>query len=231
MATLDKDRDRIKAALSRLPSNEKEKAKKDSLEFRALSKGLGFFPASEPAPYRRQGTGAEAAGAPQFLLPTNRPAAPARMATVAPKPIPHPPPLEIEVLNVSPLRRLAAYTLDSLINLSLCGFFFLLALYYLKAPLRFSFFREFVLFAGAFLLVFNWAVILAQEIAFGTSIGKRIFGLGLVGSPAALFLRAFFFIFSLGFVGLGILWALFDRNHRCWHDLLTEVQPENLFES
>ena len=78
-----------------------------------------------------------------------------------------------------------------------------------------------------FLGVFNWALITAQEVAVGTSIGKRVVGLRIPGGATAVFLRAFFFVPSLGFMGLGVLWSLFDRNKRCWHDLIVNTQPVN----
>ncbi len=74
----------------------------------------------------------------------------------------------------------------------------------------------------------NWFFISFQEIFFKTSLGKRIFGLGLYGSGTQRFLRALFFIPSIGFFGLGILFSLFDRKKRCWHDRLVNLQP-NLF--
>jgi len=82
-----------------------------------------------------------------------------------------------------------------------------------------------VLIAGLFLAFFNWAITTAEEVAFGTSIGKRLFGLAIQGSASAIFLRAFFFLPSTCFGGIGILWALFDRRRRCWHDLVVDLQP------
>jgi uncharacterized RDD family membrane protein YckC len=76
-----------------------------------------------------------------------------------------------------------------------------------------------------FFTLFNWALVTAQEIAFGTTIGKRIFGLMIQGNTSAIFLRAFFFLPSLGFCGIGLLWSLFDRRKRCWHDVVVNVQP------
>ena len=58
-----------------------------------------------------------------------------------------------------------------------------------------------------FLLFFSWALAAAQEIAFGTSIGKKICGLSVEGSAMATLVRALFFIPSLLFLGLGVLWA------------------------
>jgi uncharacterized RDD family membrane protein YckC len=79
-----------------------------------------------------------------------------------------------------------------------------------------------------FFVLFNWALITAQEIAFGSSVGKRIFGLTIRGSTSAIFLRAFFFLPSAGFCALGLIWALFDKRKRCWHDLVVGAQPIEL---
>ncbi len=79
-----------------------------------------------------------------------------------------------------------------------------------------------------FLCVFNWAITTAQEVAFSTSLGKRLFGLALNGSASAIFLRAFFFLPSVGFAGIGLIWALFDRRKRCWHDLVVDLQPTEI---
>ncbi|HUP57690.1 MAG TPA: RDD family protein [Bdellovibrionota bacterium] len=81
-----------------------------------------------------------------------------------------------------------------------------------------------------FLIMFNWAVVTAQEVVLGTTLGKRMFGLVLRGETSAIFLRAFFFLPSLVFGGLGIVWAVFDRRKRCWHDHAVDVQPIELAE-
>lgn len=36
-------------------------------------------------------------------------------------------------------------------------------------------------------------------------------------------IRFFSAIFSWGIFGLGFLWALFDKKHRCWHDLASRT--------
>jgi hypothetical protein len=82
-----------------------------------------------------------------------------------------------------------------------------------------------VMISVLFFVLFSWALITAQEIAFGTSVGKRVFGLMINGSTSAIFLRAFFFLPSIGFCGVGLLWSLFDKRKRCWHDVVVNVQP------
>jgi uncharacterized RDD family membrane protein YckC len=85
-----------------------------------------------------------------------------------------------------------------------------------------------VVLSTLFFVLFNWALITAQEIAFGSSVGKRIFGLAVRGSTSAIFLRAFFFLPSAGFCALGLLWSVFDKRKRCWHDVVVGVQPIEL---
>jgi uncharacterized RDD family membrane protein YckC len=123
------------------------------------------------------------------------------------------------------IKRIFAYLFDSIINISLCVAAFILAMLRLNLNPDSLLNPNIVLLPVIFLFVFNWALITAQEVAFGTSLGKRVFGLALNGSAAVTFLRAFFFIPSLGFCGVGLLWALFDRKKRCWHDVAADLQP------
>jgi uncharacterized RDD family membrane protein YckC len=78
-----------------------------------------------------------------------------------------------------------------------------------------------------FLVFFGWALLTAQEIAFGTSLGKRLFGLHLSGTTSSALLRALVFLPSL-LLGLGVLWGLFDSKKRCWHDLAAGIQPDEI---
>lgn len=123
-------------------------------------------------------------------------------------------------------QRFFAYLLDTLFNLSIFATGLSLGLLYFSPIDSQGLDLSVVWMAGAFLFGCSWITVLAQEIAFGSSIGKRIFGLKLQGSPFDIFLRGFFFLGSLGFVGLGILMALFDPQRRCWHDVASQIQPE-----
>jgi uncharacterized RDD family membrane protein YckC len=123
------------------------------------------------------------------------------------------------------IKRLFAYLLDTSFNLALCSGALSLALWKQDLSPELLLNPGIVLIAILFLAVFNWAITTAQEVAFGTSIGKRIFGLALNGGTSAVFLRAFFFLPSICFGGLGLIWALFDRRKRCWHDMVVDLQP------
>jgi hypothetical protein len=79
-----------------------------------------------------------------------------------------------------------------------------------------------------FLVAFSWALMAVQEILFKTTVGKRVMGLKLRGTATEIFLRSFFFLPSIGFAGAGILWALFDRDKRCWHDVAINLQPTRI---
>jgi len=170
--------------------------------------------------------------------PTTKPTLPARPAplqaaqaipTAYVKPIEHTEPTivlkESKLGVVYLLQRMIAWTVDSSIHLTLGALTLALSLesqgIALDAVLR----SDAWIAAALFLVGFNWALILAQEVAFGTSLGKRLCRLEIEGSPAALFVRAFFFIPSQLLFGLGLVWALFDSEKRCWHDRVADARP------
>lgn len=125
-------------------------------------------------------------------------------------------------------KRMLAYLLDSSFNLALCGGALSAALWKQDMSPELLLNPGVVLVASLFLAVFNWAITTAQEVAFGTSLGKRVFGLVLDGTTSAIFLRAFFFLPSACFGGIGLIWSLFDRRRRCWHDMVVDLQPIEL---
>lgn len=124
--------------------------------------------------------------------------------------------------------RLFAYTIDTAFNLSLFGSILSTALLsedfeavLISRPGAF-------ILMGFFLIICNWLSITGQEIAFGTSLGKRVFGLKLLGTGTDAFVRALFFIPSAVFSGIGIFICIFDRKKRCWHDRASGLQPTYL---
>ena len=123
------------------------------------------------------------------------------------------------------IRRVVAYFLDSSLNIGVCGLALTIALdgQDIKPDVLFD--PGVIFLSALFFLAFNWAVVTAQEIAFGSSVGKRLMHLQIRGPVSALFLRSFFFLLSVGFFGFGLLWAIFDRRRRCWHDLVVDLQP------
>ena len=123
------------------------------------------------------------------------------------------------------LKRVIAYFIDSTLNVTLSAGAMGLVLWEFNIVPHFFRAPDLVILAGIFLLVFNWALITAQEIAFSTSLGKRLFRLSIDGDASAIFLRAFFSLISFSFMGLGIVWAVFDKKRRCWHDIMVELQP------
>ncbi len=122
--------------------------------------------------------------------------------------------------------RAFAYLIDSAFNLSICATILSTALVSSDIEALGLYQLKPLLIAGMFLFLCNWSLITAQEVAFGTSLGKRIFGLKLEGTGMEVFMRAVLFIPSLLFSGLGILMAIFDSRKRCWHDQATQLQPE-----
>lgn len=199
------------------------------LNFRPLHSGLGFHPFSDGLPYAPQTPKAPPLPRPILpprqvvMAPAKAPAAtPAAMPAQAPAPTPAP--VQTPGWSYLPLR-MTAFGIDVIFHLSAAALLLMggvVAMGY--EPLVIF---EGGVFSAALLTisVLGWAMMVGQEVALGSTPGKRIVGLKLQGSPAALFLRAFFFLISLMFMGAGLLWALFNRERRCWHDLASDVQP------
>ncbi len=126
------------------------------------------------------------------------------------------------------LRRVCAYGLDLTIHSVVCVLAVTQVLF--KHNISAEVLRDvnFLVVLVLFLGVFNWLSTTAQEVIFGTTIGKRIFRLYLKGSGIAIFLRALFFIPSVSFFGIGLLWCLWDWRKRCWHDRIVGVQPAEI---
>ncbi|MBL7716911.1 MAG: hypothetical protein JNL01_15715 [Bdellovibrionales bacterium] len=83
-----------------------------------------------------------------------------------------------------------------------------------------------VLFIHALIWIFTiWALLLAQDFVFKTSIGKWLLGLRLKGSRIRILGRSLAMIPSFGFVGVGLVWMLFHGKRRAWHDDVTGLQP------
>ena len=235
--------------MEKKPLTPQDRQKKD-LSFRPITEGLGFHPFSDGLPYApvvktaakvsapktfSTGTGAISAGTPRPVARAPRVSVPvaqnpierpklqqSQQKTVAPQPVAQ---FEPEYGYGYLAARVVAYIFDSMLNISLCATSLALAMWRINLSPESLMNPGIVLVAALFLIVFNWALITAQEVAFGTSAGKRVFGLVLEGGAIAIFLRAFFFLPSVGFGGIGLLWALFDRRKRCWHDVAVDLQP------
>ncbi|MBS1962246.1 MAG: RDD family protein [Bdellovibrionales bacterium] len=246
----------------------------DGLGFHPFADGLPYAPAGKSAnpsnaslPSAPMGTGAVAAGRPQFVYPSPAVTAAAKVASRATAPVPRLPTMgssvdetvdrirrELESIqhdridqaraNAAEVKALQsglrhshglgyvfersfAYILDSAFNLSVCASILSTALISTDLDNLNALSSGAMLTVAGFLFLCNWALIAAQEVAFGTTIGKRIFGLRLDGNGFECFIRALFFLPSLFFGGLGLLVALFDARKRCWHDRMTKLQPEH----
>ena len=238
--------------MEKKPLSPQDRQKRD-LSFRPITEGLGFHPFSDGLPYApvvktaakpsapksfNAGSGAVSAGIATPVVRSPRVSVP-----VAQNPIERPRPqssVQKTLENLVPktvaqfepeygygylAARVVAYIFDSMLNISLCATSLAIAMWRINLSPESLMNPGIVLVAALFLIVFNWALITAQEVAFGTSAGKRVFGLVLEGGAIAIFLRAFFFLPSVGFGGIGLLWALFDRRKRCWHDVAVDLQP------
>jgi hypothetical protein len=126
------------------------------------------------------------------------------------------------------VKRLIAYCLDLAFSAGLCLSW--LAWTVLQGRLDPEGFRSVPLLAaaGALLGLVCWLLIAAQEVAFGTSLGKRLLGLRIRGSAGAALGRSLLFLPSLALLGLGVLWALLDRRKRCWHDVASGAELEEV---
>ncbi len=225
----------------------------DGLGFHPFSDGLPYAPlapsAKRPAQKLNSGTGATVAGPSLYVPPPKTQVAPPIRVPVASAPRlpirePRPAPTiskvspaflekKPELLELQPgflylIRRLFAYGMDTIVNLTLCVIALSAVLWKEQLNPDSLMNLNMALLVGVFLVLFNWALITAQEVLFSTSIGKRVFGLQLSGDLSARFLRAFFFLPSVGFAGLGILWAVVDPRRRCWHDLMVGLQPTEI---
>lgn len=230
-----------------------EKKPRPELNFTPITDGLGFHPFSDGLPYAPvsktatskvaptpkpmaplspMGTGAVAAGTPRFSVP--QVSVPRVSVPQASQPQPQAqapaPTLQVDERYgfVYSFKRIFAFAIDWALNISLCLTALSFALVRQDIEPTALMAPEVLLLAVLFVLTFSWALVTAQEVAFGTSVGKRIFRMSLRGGPAAIFLRAFFFLPSVGFCGIGLLWAVFDRRRRCWHDLAADLQPQEL---
>ncbi|MGE0617089.1 MAG: RDD family protein [Bacteriovoracia bacterium] len=216
------------------------------MDFKPITNGLGFHPFSEGLPYSTpqktaapkittpvppMGTGAVAAGPARpaplpSLPPLIEPRREPEKRTDVPTSRTEAPLIEAPALGFGYLaKRVAGFLIDTGLNVSIC--LGTLALVLLKMNLDFtSFFASDALaLAMLFALAFSWALVSAQEIAFNTSIGKRIAGLGLEGTTGRIFLRSLLFALTTAVFAIGPLWAVLDRKRRTLYDLLTGTQP------
>ena len=127
-------------------------------------------------------------------------------------------------------KRFLAYFVDSFLNMSLGAGAMFLVLWKQTNNLESLLNPSILIVSMLFLMFFNWAMITAQEVVFHTSAGKKFFGLQLNGSLGQILIRAIFFIPSCSIFGLGVLWLLFSKNGRCWHDSASGVQPQEIAE-
>lgn len=239
------------------------------IRFKPLTDGLGFHPFEDGLPYapanapkKSSGTGATAAGRPQFAYPTQKSVTPPQYnapgsSPTYSSPLPSSPvdataekirrelesiqlqrldqaramaerakaPLEVTYGLGYSLVRVFAFLLDSAFNLSICASILSSALLSTEVDNFKSITDPALITVGVFLFLCNWALLAAQEVAFGTTIGKRIFGLKLDGTGVECLIRSLLFLPSILVGGLGIFIAVFDSKKRCWHDRITLIQP------
>lgn len=223
------------------------------LSFKPVTEGLGFHPFSDGLPYapvtRAQSShppvvatasmayvptpasapmGAIAAGPARYSIPNSLIAPTLKKTT----PTAQPAQLSAETATQYTwgylMRRMVAYTVDLLVNVSVCVLSMGTVFYKQHLPKSVLLSPSVLPFLILFALFFHWALTTAQEVALHTTVGKNLFGLKIEGSVVSTFLRAFFFVPSVAFFGTGLLWAAFNREKRCWHDSIVDLQPENI---
>ncbi len=254
------------------------------LDFKPISEGLGFHPFSNgmpyapvskapgnssqssgktsPAPSRdfTRGSGAVAAGRPQFVIPRQPQQAPSmprpartktsvavaaaaaasrtssinanvRGVTQSRVPVPSVMPAEStdEIFGIGYVfKRIFAYTLDCTFSLMIYVGVLSLAAWKGLSSLDSTLSPGVWMLGGMAWALFHWFFLTAQELIFKTSFGKQWFGLRLFGDASAIFVRAFLFVPSVLFCGLGLVWCLFDRRRRCWHDVAADLAPTEI---
>jgi uncharacterized RDD family membrane protein YckC len=126
------------------------------------------------------------------------------------------------------LKRVIAYCLDTVFNALLMGGVLYAVFSARKGSLKLFEESEVWIFLSLAFIGFNWIFIILEETFFKTTLGKRLFGLEFRSSGVGLFFRGMSFPFSVLAMGLGLIWALIDKNKRCWHDLIFKAQPEEM---
>jgi hypothetical protein len=219
----------------------------EGLGFKPFADGMPYAPAGKTLPkeirphaapatqaarilphapeHLRPGTGAVAAGMPRYAIPAQAPIH--TTSTLQPKASPMRAPVVAEAHFgfTYVIKRVFAFLGDSILHMGAVWLALSAALQnqgisqsVLEDPTQ-------LIFVFGFLMLFNWAIMTALEVAFGTTVFKRVFGLALQGTASAIFLRAFFFVPGVAFFGAGLLWCLFNPRRRCWHDTVVDLAP------
>lgn len=241
--------------LSRSQSNNPSSPPEKTLAFKPVTEGLGFHPFSDGLPYapvtRAQSphppvvaaasmayvptpasapAGAVAAGPARYSIPNQTSLSAPVLKKAAPSIAVAAQPLSAETAVHYTwgylAKRMASYSVDLILNLSVCIVSMGAVFYKQHLPKAVLLSPSVLPFLILFALFFHWALTTAQEVALHTTVGKNLFGLKIEGSIASIFLRAFFFVPSVAFFGTGLLWAAFNREKRCWHDSIVDLQPE-----
>jgi len=197
----------------------------------SISKSIPKSPRTPSVP--TTGLGAVAAGTPRMVRPPYAPDLRPGMgqAHQEARPIPKAPPMSQDLPSSPTLgygylvKRALAYLTDIFWTTLLMGAVVGSWLWKQEGATDLSFSIPAVLGMTLLFLALLWTFVTLQETFWKTTLGKRLFGLRLQGSPGLIFLRAVFFVPSSLLMGGGILWGLFDRQRRCWHDRVVGIQP------
>lgn len=206
------------------------------LKFRPLTEGLGFhqeqaapkLPATPPRFVTEVKSRAQPVATYQ-ALPVAAPVLPARKHQ-APSSQPSPVPTYHHDDSYI-VRRFWAYIVDFSIHSLICILAFGIAIWVLDLPLlTIATLKTLAMMAG-FMLFFNASLILAEEIAVGTTPGKSFLDLKIEGTPIRLVLRTIFFYVGTVAAGIGWIPALFTKKQSALHDWITGTQPSSTYET
>lgn len=125
-------------------------------------------------------------------------------------------------------KRTLAFITDTLFHSSICFFLLFILSQHMNIPFAAIQNKDSLILSSIFIFIFNWALILAEEVSLGFTLGKKIFGLKIDAPPFVLLARSILFLIGLFSFGTGLWVAFFTPNKSTWHDIVTRAQPEEV---
>lgn len=194
---------------------------KTKIQFKPIHEGMGFHPFSDGLPYAPSskpptpvepstGTGATAAGRPQFVT-SHTPSYTVRSSKTIANPTP---PMRTKPLTAEPSilrKRFFAYFLDTVLHAGFWLMVNLVALFAFDFQIDTQIFIENQIPFLTFFLISQWLFIALQEMLFENSLGKVFFGLEFEKNHRSLLARSVLFFLGLASFGLGFWFRPQDK--------------------